>query len=246
MKLSDQEFTCDLIIARYKEKLNWLQHYKMYPFRNVIIYNKNEDDNDKSSASIGGSLNGKECIKINLLNEGRCDHTYLYHIIENYDTLADVTVFAKGSSDMYRENKKLKFTVAKVFETRNTVMSNDTLAVPIHIHASDFVLDKYKSTHPYNWNDDSLETKPASIRPFGKWYQHHFPGVSMIKVVYAGIFSVSKEHIRQHPKSYYQTLIKELEGHHNPEVGHYFERSWTAIFQPFPDSCFYDGICIFP
>ena len=110
MNLSDQEFTCDLIIARYKEKLDWLQQYKMYPFRNVIIYNKNEDDNDKSSASIGGYLNGKECIKINLPNEGRCDHTYLYHIIKNYDTLADVTIFSKGSSDMYRENKKLKFT----------------------------------------------------------------------------------------------------------------------------------------
>lgn len=241
----DTPFTCDLVIARYKEKLDWLQQYKNYDFRNIILYNKYEPDNDKSCKDLGATLNGKDCIKINLANEGRCDHTYLYHIINNYDTLADVTIFSKGSSDMYRENKKLKFTVAKVFETRDTVMSNDTLATPIHVHAADFVLSRYKSTHPAN-NDTDLTVKPASVRPFGKWYQHYFPGFSTIKVVYAGIFSVSKEHIKQHPKSYYEMLIKEVEGHHNPEAGHYFERSWTTIFQPFPDSCFYDGICIFP
>ena len=231
----NREFTCDLVIARYKENLDWLQRYKDYPFRNVIIYNKHEP-------YIGSSLNA---IQINLKNEGRCDHTYLYHIIKNYDNLADVTVFTKGSSDMYKESKKLKFTIDKVFETRNTIMSNDTLTQPIHIHAADFTLDQYMSAHPSNY-DGNIEVKPASIRPFRKWYEHYFPGFSTTKVVYRGVFSVSREHIHQRSKLYYEILIKELEGHPNPEAGHYFERSWTAIFHPIPESCFHDGICIFP
>jgi hypothetical protein len=27
-------------------------------------------------------------------------------------------------------------------------------------------------------------------------------------------------------------LIKDLETHSNPEVGHYFERGWAAVFYP--------------
>jgi hypothetical protein len=241
MNESNGDFTCDLVIARYKENLDWLQKYSAYNFRNIYIYNKNQADNDMTAREIGWFLNKKKCIKINLINEGKCDHTYLYHIIHNYDTLADVTIFTKGSSDMYRENKKLTFTVAKVFETHDTVMNNDTHNEPVHLHASGFVLDVYKCRHPNNYtNEDDLKVKPASIRPFGKWYEHHFPGVNMTNIAYAGVFSVSRKHIRQHPKSYYENFIKEVEGHHNPEAGHYFERSWTTIFQPFPDSCFYN------
>jgi hypothetical protein len=58
-----------------------------------------------------------------------------------------------------------------------------------------------------------------------------------IKVVnYSGIFGIGKKHIIQHPKAYYEKLIQELNTHSNPEVGHYFERSWAAIFHPNADA----------
>ena len=114
------EFKCDMVIARFQETLPWLPIYARYKFRNIYIYNKNENENDKTAEDLKCTLNTKKCIKINLKNEGRCDHTYLYHIINNYNDLADVTIFTKGSSDMHRESKKLSFTVRKVFETKNT------------------------------------------------------------------------------------------------------------------------------
>lgn len=244
--INPNPFTCDIVIARYKEKLDWLPKYNKYKFRNVYIYNKYSGDNGKSSKDIGCVLNSKECIKINLNNEGRCDHTYLYHIIENYTNLADVTIFSKGSSDMFRESVKLEYTIAKVFEVQDTVISADTLPAPVHIFLSNFSLDTYRSSHPINFDDENYEEaskmKPASIRPFGKWYEARFPGLDMFKVVYAGIFALSRKQILQKPKSYYQNLIKELEGHPNPEVGHYFERSWMAIFHPIPDSCIYESV----
>jgi hypothetical protein len=43
--------------------------------------------------------------------------------------------------------------------------------------------------------------------------------------------AVHKNDILRHPIQYYKDLIKELE-FTNPEVGHYFERSWIAIFKP--------------
>lgn len=241
----DPKFSCDLVIARYKEPLNWLTRYEKFPFRNIYIYNKNDTDKKKTSKDLSCALGGKECLKFDLKNEGRCDHTYLYHIIHNYDTLADVTIFTKGSSDMWREARRLKFTVKTVFETQNTVMSVDEVPTSVHVHASNFSMDKYRSSHPSNnngsMNSENITMKPASPRPFGKWFETRFPGINVFKIVFAGVFAVSRVHIYQHPKSYYERLIKELEGHPNPEVGHYFERSWLAIFHPIPDSCTYSA-----
>lgn len=246
MTINPNPFSCDMVIARYKESLPWLSEYSKYKFRNVIIYNKNKADNNKTSKDIGCVLNSKECIKVNLPNVGRCDHTYLYHIIENYNNLADVTIFTKGSSDLFREVVKLRFTVGKVFEVQDTVISADTIPLPVHIYLRDFSLNTYRSSHPVNYdtdsNSDSFVMQPASIRPFGKWFEAKFPGLNIFKIVYAGIFGLSRKLIHQHPKSYYQNLIKELEGHSNPEVGHYFERSWMAIFHPIPESCIYESV----
>jgi hypothetical protein len=245
MPINPRPFTCDMVIARYKEKLPWLPQYNKYKFRNVYIYNKNEADNNKTSKDLGCILNSKECIKINLKNEGRCDHTYLYHIIHKYNNLADVTIFTKGSSDMFREVTKLKFTVAKVFETQNTVLSVDTRPTPIHIDQRSFQLDTYRSSHKDNndgeLNIKSFKMKPAPIRPFGKWYETYFPGVTVFKAVYAGIFALSRKQIHMKPKSYYESLIPQLEGHSNPEVGHYFERAWLAIFNPIPEEHLYES-----
>ena len=84
--------------------------------------------------------------------------------------------------------------------------------------------------------------KPAHPRPFGKWFEYHFPGVVTSKAVYAGVFAVSKKHIHQHPISYYERFLKQLEGHPNPEVGHYLERSWVALFSPIEDTFLKDAI----
>jgi len=242
----ENTFTCDLVIAKYKEDLTtWLPKYENRDFRNIYLYNKNQEDNKKTASDLNCVLAGKECIKINLKNEGRCDHTYLYHIISNYDNLADVTIFTKGSSDMQRERKKLAFTINKVFETHNTVMSVDEHPTPIGTHHANFKLDFYRSSHRKNhttgFDIHEMKMKPASPRPFGKWFNINFPGIETTKAVYAGVYALSKRHIHQHPKSYYQKFLEELEGHSNPEVGHYLERATVALFSPIEDKFLYDA-----
>ena len=72
----------ELVIARYNEDLTWLKDVPKTI--KLTIYNKGEDN-----------------IKypfINLPNIGRESHTYLYHIINNYDKLADQTIFCQGDS----------------------------------------------------------------------------------------------------------------------------------------------------
>lgn len=233
------DFKCDLVIARYQEKLEWMTKYEEYNFQNIYVYNKGQNDGQCN-------LKGKECVQFRLKNEGRCDHTYLYHIIKNFDTLADVTVFTKGSSHGLRESKKLKFTVKKVFETKDTVFSVSEHYVPVNIAHHSFSLEYYRSTHHENYtgpgDTEGMTMKLADPRPFGRWYDKNFPGIVTTKAVYSGVFAISKAHVHQHPKSYYESLIKELEGHPNPEVGHYFERAWVAVFNPIPENCLYQDL----
>jgi len=248
MTTEKANFSCDMVIARYKEDLNWLKQFDKpeYTFRNIYLYNKSEESNDKTSQDLGCVLKGKECVKINLPNEGRCDHTVLYHIIHHYDSLADVTIFTKGSSDLYRERKKLPFIVKKTFETHDSVFSVVRTETAVgHVHEKELKFDRYRSSHPKNnegiLNLHALQMKPASPRPFGKWFEKHFPKLNIYYISHTGIMAISRIHIHQHPKSYYERFLKELEGHPNPEVGHYFERAWLAIFHPIPESCIYEG-----
>ena len=96
-----------------------------------------------------------------------------------------------------------------------------------------FKLDKYKTTHKNNLtkNPESILQK-STIRPFGLWFDNMFGDIKVDCLIYYGIFSIHKDDIIQHPITRYENLIKELSNHSNPEVGHYFERSWCAVFHP--------------
>jgi hypothetical protein len=104
----------------------------------------------------------------------------------------------------------------------------------------DFTLDYWESTDEKNREGlEASKLHKADIRPFGKWYDTMFPNIHINNVTYLGIFSVSKIHIQQHNIEYYSKLIQQFPNHSNPEVGHYIERSWIAIFHPIPETCFY-------
>jgi hypothetical protein len=81
----------EIVISRYNEELQWTANepFNKYP---IIIYNKGGNDNFFKSSNVTDV--------IDIPNVGRCDHTYLYHIINHYDHLANVTIFLPGSADM--------------------------------------------------------------------------------------------------------------------------------------------------
>ena len=72
----------EIVVARYNENLAWLKNIPKTI--KITIYNKGIDDIDFPF--------------IKLPNIGRESHTYLYHIIQNYDNLADQTIFCQGDS----------------------------------------------------------------------------------------------------------------------------------------------------
>ena len=246
MGTNSPEFSCDMVISIYKEKLDWLKAYDKpeYTFRNIYLYNKFEGNNEKTSTDLGAVLGGKEAIKIDLKNVGRCDHTYLYHIIQNWDNLADVTIFTKGSADLPREKDKMDFMIQKLFDKtdpkpRTSIFKVIKLALSVPVQFGTFKLNAYQSTHPNNRGDSigniyNRKMGLANPRPFGKWYKENFNDLPIYHVSLAGVMTVSRELIKQHDKAYYERFLKQLELHENPEVGHYIERSWIALFHPVP------------
>jgi len=73
--------TTEIVIARYNENLDWIK--LLDKNIKITIYNKGEPIDYPS---------------IKLPNIGRESHTYLYHIINNYNKLADKTIFCQGDS----------------------------------------------------------------------------------------------------------------------------------------------------
>jgi hypothetical protein len=220
----------DLVISRYNENLDWINNININNFRNIIIYNKGKNINNNY-------ISNKFKI-INLSNVGRCDHTYLYHIINNYNNLADVTIFLPGSCNSpLKWNQTIK-TINDTIKTRNSVFYASYVN-DIRKKYADFQLDNWKASDPSNALENPEENlEKSKERPFINWYDKNFSkDIKIENSVFYGIFSVSKKHIHNRSLQSYKKLIKYLDYHSNPEAGHYFERSWLAIFHPIEKSC---------
>jgi len=79
----------ELVVARYREDLNWLSAFEAW---HVHVYDKSPVANRASHQCLPASA------EVTLLpNVGREAHTYLTHIVTHYDRLADVTAFLQGN-----------------------------------------------------------------------------------------------------------------------------------------------------
>jgi Protein of unknown function (DUF3431) len=227
--MTNSPIDIQLVVSRYNEDLEWLKEepFHKYP---VICYNKGPNDKfykpDKMTI-------------VKTENVGRCDHTYLYHIVKNYDNLAKHTVFLPGSCDMENKNHKAKRWIHEIEKSNRAVFIGVNVEKGIKQELYDFHLNEWAASNDKNKTiNPESQLKLSSIRPFGKWYEKHFGDTHVHYLTYLGVFAIDRDHIVQHPKHYYENFLTELDGHTNPEVGHYFERAWAAIFHPMKDVIF--------
>ena len=212
----------DIIVSRYNEDLEWMNEYPFNKFK-YIVYNKGINDNFNKKYI-------KKIIKID--NVGRESHTYLYHIIHNYNNLAKINIFLPGSLDIEKKNYRSKNLIKLVKKNKKAYFIG-YYRYNIKEKFDNFNLDEWQSSNLKNIknNPESILLK-SNIRPYGKWFTNRFGNIIVNYYCNLGIFSIDKRDIIQHPKSYYENLIKDLNTHSNPEVGHYYERSWAAVFHP--------------
>ena len=80
----------EIVLSRHGEDISWSDMYSSIR----TIYDKTDNHNGNGSAHLPPSTAGKVVVLPNL---GRESYTYLRHIVDNYDTLASVTVFSQAS-----------------------------------------------------------------------------------------------------------------------------------------------------
>jgi hypothetical protein len=196
-----------IVVARYNEDIKWLLPYKDI----VIIYNKGEYNNLLNNFNT-----------INLKNYGRESHTYLYHIINNYDNLTEKIIFFQGKIDDHKILSIEDYFGNNNFIGKFNTINIDTLKDNIN-HFGKWKND-YKNGNmkispyiPYDWI-----TKIIGINLDSK--------LTISKVVWGANFSLSREIILSKPKIFYENILRYLDYHKNPEEGHFLERTWYLIF----------------
>ena len=193
----------EIVIARYNEDITWSNDF--HEIRK--IYNK------------GSQIAGFDYIQ--LPNVGRESHTYLYHIINNWDNLAEKTMFCQGGLNKHgilHEEIKNFFESPSLFISRKPYRDSNWGYI----------------NHLGKWADEksSGEMKKAEL-PFGEWFDQviKIPPRGEFFFFTAGAnFCVHRKAIKNRPYEFYQELIKRVNTHKNPEEGHYIERAWRYIF----------------
>ena len=213
-----------LIIARYNEDLEWLKQYSDFK---ITVYNKGDKLKDEPIYDV-----------INLENKGRESHTWLYHIVKNYNNLNEINIFLQGKIDdlncmAYKNPNDYLMRIDKYgFE-----VSRYGLLGPFHWDWN-VKVDKdirYKN----QWENNEISRSSIGFRNFSR---NLFPDIPLfIATSYGGCFAVKKEIIQQHNLVFYKELLDILSQNKNPIEGHYMERLWCYIFtqnKPFVESIF--------
>ena len=193
-----------IVVARYNEDIRWLLPYKDI----TIIYNKGNYDSLLHKFNI-----------IYLNNIGRESHTYLYHIINNYDNLADRTIFFQGNISDHTEKvldiedyfKEQPF-IGKLDKYNINKLKDNIVHFPKYrkeLRKSNFT--------PYDWITKVIGIKISDT-------------LSETNIVWNANFSLSKELIQSKPKIFYENILRYIDDCSNPEEGHFLERTWYLIF----------------
>jgi hypothetical protein len=190
----------NIVVARYNENIEWTKQ-----FQNVIIYNKGED------------LPEEYANVTPLDNVGREGHTYYKYICDNYDNLADHTIFLQGNPfdhspnildkiNEYANHKELK--IQFEFLTR-LVLSITLDHCPYHLGPLPLA-EVYEKVFHIKRRDSPLQ-------------RFTFGGGAQ--------FIVSKQSILKRPRSFYLNIVKLLEYDINPIEGFVIERFHGIIFE---------------
>lgn len=246
------ETMLEIAISRYSEDLNWVN--PISENCKCTIYNK------------GGEL---QVPNIKLNNIGRESHTYLYHIVHNYDNLSDYTIFVQGQPFDHSPG---------FYEHVQNILNSDG-------NFPDFF---WLTTNMFRTDFEYKREPNMSVCPYLKFaYETIFgeePNFESFIFGGGAQFCVSKSRIQERPLSFYENILnifektpvgeswqdhdevtqkllantgttnmlyseeknKELREVYNPvcpELGSYMERLWGLLFKDSYTGIVYDHLC---
>ncbi len=191
----------ELVVARYKEPLTWLHEHKN-DIPPVVIYNKSELLFDPAVDTL--------YLPVRRLPDhvpGNEAHTYLYHVIFNYDALADVTFFLQGNPFDHTPH------------ILHDVMFRE-------ITGFDWLVD--------HWLVCDYNGCPHHCNlPIGRVYEglfnEPFP-MNGLPFVPGAQFAVTRDQVHTFPREYYMDIAYKMEREFKDWYCWSMERLWKRIF----------------
>lgn len=188
----------EIIVARYKENIDWLESLEhLYV---PIIYDKYH-------------ANGSNF----LANVGRESQTYLYHIVNNYSKLSEVTVFCQGNPIDHEPNFISKLSNPTIIDN---VKILGFLGLGPQIKEGPYA--NFDPRHP-----NGLPMFYILDLLFGLTISNN-----TYDTMYGAQFIVTKSNIQNRPPQLYNFLLQFVLDESNPIEGYIFERLWPYIFNP--------------
>lgn len=213
-RLTDKAFVASLlsaasspsfsvVVARYREPVDWISTDIS---KKVYLYNKAPLHDDQ----VGRFLSVQT-----LPNVGRESHTYLHHILDNYDSLTDIVYFTQAHP----------FDHAPHF--LSSVMSNVGLCRPyqglsdVTGKVYDCNVQQYERMFPGIQEGFTRTIRELFGKDFSPATIRFYPGA---------IMAVHKSLIHRRPREFYQRCLSLLDHAVDPIEGYAFERIWSLIF----------------
>jgi hypothetical protein len=189
-----------LVLSRYKENIEWLQSLKNDSLE-ILVYNKFY----KSESNY-------------LPNVGREGHTYLYHIINNYNKLSEYTVFCQGHPFDHYPN------FIDLINDYRSLIDNNLLV------SGFYPIGNIIYEGPYaNFHERHICGLPMFYF-FELLFDIHMKQNDRYDTSYGAQFIVHRDNVQSRPIEFYQLLLKTISFEANPIEVYVLERLWPYIF----------------
>jgi hypothetical protein len=238
--------TREIVVARYNENIDWLSELPVS--WQIIVYNK-------GAANISQHiLDLPNITVIPLENVGREAGTYIYHMMTQYNSLADITIFTQANPF---DHAPEMIAAIKALTIRDTFSPNEAY-IPLTICYNDVVPAPHirqnrenRFFHVAHIRSDNLEVieydEVGCVHMKNKWCEEYnapqitnimstmFDAMQMphlhkdtIPFHYAACFAVLKPTIMQYAQSSYATMFPCT--HYRSRDPEIFERTWLHMF----------------
>lgn len=205
----------DIVIAHYKERLEWIRGLDHPSIRKIYVYSKSNPDFDLSSDFFEHSC---------LTNVGRESHTYLWHCVHNWHrmsegSMGDFTFFLQGSPHGMGR-KEITDWIGTVEEGRLDFTHNYRVSDP-----HDFLVNG----RCLSWGTPTQQAE-ANLDGWCNKYVRKTDILGRMPVFWNACFGVSTACVLKSDRRRLATLAQEELSTLNPECGHFCERLWYYIF----------------
>jgi hypothetical protein len=247
----------DIVIARYKENLSWTKHipdnYRVFVYNKEPLFYVGKYNTRIPAPQV--IIDHPNTTLTRLPNVGREADTYLTHIIDRYDELADVTVFAQGDPFPHSPDFLKLLSLHEKFKAIQSLTDRYLEDIPppkiLEEHQEQHIDGARVCAYPMCFTNYQTVwfNDPGSfvvVKDFMDF--HKVPnGTNVVEYVlrkagfdvkdvpfigdfcYAAMFAVHKDKIRRHPKQAYENLRK-LNNEGNRLAASVLERIWLYLF----------------